>query len=572
MANRTLFSERVVQSEAVNLMTLTFGCATETSKETASSLAIGLRNLATQSELVLRSAKSNEKDFNTEEGQNMLLLCRQISDLSQYILANTGAPTENNAQLSASLVISDLPDEQILAIHAYGSSAKSLNFSPPGRFKRLITEITTLQTGLPPGIFVRYCENRPDVLKAVIVGPMGTPYENGLFEFDFFCDQNFPNKPPLVLFKGTGGGRVSINPNLYHDGKVCLSLLGTWQGEPWKPGESTLLQVVLSLQAMIFCEEPWYNEPGRESSYRKGSSGSPSIAYNKDIRQHTVDHAILSWIDQSPPLWKEVVDYHFKTNANTILQRVEEWAQNESVIQKNRQERPESLTLGWADMGITMPVSMQKTDMSSRFPRLQAALQKYNATYTIKNVPQISGSQPGAPAAPLPRPASLYSLQSNSMIPPPVEPTPFYAQPPPYGFMQLQSTPALSPLAGALSFFGQTASSIPTQPPPPPMNSGGQGRGGFGGKGRTLGSGQNQPDKDAIHAPLNNRSRLFGIHDVRKKYATRSSVASQTNPTATGSRSHNEPSSSSPANTPARTDSRIGRTLNAHTASRKGRQ
>jgi ubiquitin-protein ligase len=56
----------------------------------------------------------------------------------------------------------------------------------------------------------------------------GTPYENGLFEFDVFCDGEFPNKPPLVQFKTTGGGRVGFNPNLYPDGKVCLSLLGTW--------------------------------------------------------------------------------------------------------------------------------------------------------------------------------------------------------------------------------------------------------------------------------------------------------------------------------------------------------
>jgi ubiquitin-protein ligase len=34
-----------------------------------------------------------------------------------------------------------------------------------------------------------------------------------------------------------------LNPNLYHDGKVCLSLLGTWSGPGWVPGQSTLLQV-----------------------------------------------------------------------------------------------------------------------------------------------------------------------------------------------------------------------------------------------------------------------------------------------------------------------------------------
>ena len=38
-----------------------------------------------------------------------------------------------------------------------------------------------------------------------------------------------------------------FNPNLYADGKVCLSLLGTWHGgdssEKWDPERSNLMQV-----------------------------------------------------------------------------------------------------------------------------------------------------------------------------------------------------------------------------------------------------------------------------------------------------------------------------------------
>ena len=40
-----------------------------------------------------------------------------------------------------------------------------------------------------------------------------------------------------------------FNPNLYADGKVCLSLLGTWHAgdatEKWTPGKSSLYQVKL---------------------------------------------------------------------------------------------------------------------------------------------------------------------------------------------------------------------------------------------------------------------------------------------------------------------------------------
>lgn len=50
-------------------------------------------------------------------------------------------------------------------------------------------------------------------------------------------------------------GVHQFNPNLYNNGKVCLSLLGTWHGgsraEGWTE-KSTLLQVFVSIQSLIF--------------------------------------------------------------------------------------------------------------------------------------------------------------------------------------------------------------------------------------------------------------------------------------------------------------------------------
>ncbi|KAF2663702.1 UBC-like protein, partial [Microthyrium microscopicum] len=155
--------------------------------------------------------------------------------------------------------------------------------------KALVMEITSMQTALPSGVYVRYASSRVDVLKCLIVGPMGTPYENGLFEFDIICPANYPASPPKVKFKTTGGGQAHFNPNLYRDGKVCLSLLGTWSGEPWRPNVSTMLQIFVSLQSMVLCEEPWCNEPGRE--HHVGSEAS--FKYNHNIRHLTVEYALL---------------------------------------------------------------------------------------------------------------------------------------------------------------------------------------------------------------------------------------------------------------------------------------
>lgn len=77
-----------------------------------------------------------------------------------------------------------------------------------------------------------------------------TPYGLGLFEFHIFIPSDYPNAPPLVNLQTTGNGMVRFNPNLYSDGKVCLSLLGTWHGEGWivptaSNSGSTLLQVTM---------------------------------------------------------------------------------------------------------------------------------------------------------------------------------------------------------------------------------------------------------------------------------------------------------------------------------------
>jgi baculoviral IAP repeat-containing protein 6 len=88
------------------------------------------------------------------------------------------------------------------------------------------------------------------VHEVICAGPDGTPYENGLFEFDVFFPSSYPYSPPKLTLVTTGGGTVRFNPNLYPDGKICLSILGSWEGRPeekWTP-YCSILQVLISIQ------------------------------------------------------------------------------------------------------------------------------------------------------------------------------------------------------------------------------------------------------------------------------------------------------------------------------------
>lgn len=51
-----------------------------------------------------------------------------------------------------------------------------------------------------------------------------------------------------------------VNPNLYEEGKVCLSILGTWAGdrsESWSAARSSLLQAFVSIQGLVLVKEPY---------------------------------------------------------------------------------------------------------------------------------------------------------------------------------------------------------------------------------------------------------------------------------------------------------------------------
>lgn len=101
--------------------------------------------------------------------------------------------------------------------------------------RRIKKDIELIKKEPVEGIFVETDADKLDVMYAVIVGPKGTPYEGGFFYFVIRFPDQYPMKPPNVKFMTTGNGNVRFNPNLYTNGKVCVSILGTWSGPGWQP-------------------------------------------------------------------------------------------------------------------------------------------------------------------------------------------------------------------------------------------------------------------------------------------------------------------------------------------------
>ncbi|PSN60710.1 hypothetical protein BS50DRAFT_681303 [Corynespora cassiicola Philippines] len=360
VTSRVIFSERPLKPDSMNIVTLSFQRVHRPNRrETSKPLASGLRSLNTQSSLMMRGAKMNKADFQDNEGKQLMALCQRIIKLSEDLLKNTedGLYNDHNGAVDHGII--DAPDESILEYYRFKDNAKSMNYSQPGRMKRLITEHTSLMTDLPAGIFVKYACSRIDVIKFIIIGPEGTPYENGLFEFDLLCPSEYPNVPPLCYFRWPGGRVAHLNANIHPDGKVCLSLLNTWPGEPWRPGVSTLLQVLISIQAMIFCENPNANQPGDEG--RVGVTNWP-------YQEATVRVGLLPWLESPPSLWKDVIKLHFKANANRIIRKVEQWtAETSRFVGSSVYTYLNNLAIGLQRYGATyVPTRYQQIQNNQR--------------------------------------------------------------------------------------------------------------------------------------------------------------------------------------------------------------
>ncbi|KAI3499094.1 hypothetical protein L1887_34887 [Cichorium endivia] len=184
--------------------------------------------------------------------------------------------------------------------------------------KKIQDEWKILEKDLPDTIFVRAYETRMDLLRAVIIGPAGTPYHDGLFVFDVHFPPNYPDIPPMVYYYSGG---LRLNPNLYDCGKVCLSLLNTWTGkgnEKWMPKKSTMLQVLVSIQALILNANPFFNEPGYDNMYTGADGEKKSKAYNEDIFILSLK-TMMYTLRRPPKHFEELVAGHFRTRAHSIL-------------------------------------------------------------------------------------------------------------------------------------------------------------------------------------------------------------------------------------------------------------
>jgi ubiquitin-conjugating enzyme E2 D/E len=85
--------------------------------------------------------------------------------------------------------------------------------------------------------------------EAKIVGPQGTPYENGVFHILMKFPEDYPFKPPKINF-----ATKIYHPNINSLGGICIDILKT----EWTPA-ITISKLLLSICSLL--SEPNFNDP-----------------------------------------------------------------------------------------------------------------------------------------------------------------------------------------------------------------------------------------------------------------------------------------------------------------------
>ena len=115
--------------------------------------------------------------------------------------------------------------------------------------RRLQKELLDIQRNDIPNLSAGLVGENLFEWEAVILGPIETPYEGGIFNLNISIPSNYPFKPPNVIFK-----TKIYHPNINSSGNICLDILKS----QWSPS-LTISKILLSICSLL--SDPNPNDP-----------------------------------------------------------------------------------------------------------------------------------------------------------------------------------------------------------------------------------------------------------------------------------------------------------------------
>jgi len=172
------------------------------------------------------------------------------------------------------------------------------------------------------GIYVEFNEENLYKAKALIKGPKDSLYEGGFLFFYITFPKNYPFSPPDISYVGY---KIRIHPNLYVSGhqngfgKVCLSILGTWNGPKWT-SIMDISSVLLTIQSLLD-NNPLYHEPGFNNQNNKIMNDN----YNEIIFYESIHSLCIKNLLYTPNdfiCFKNIMIQSFNENYDLIINKL----------------------------------------------------------------------------------------------------------------------------------------------------------------------------------------------------------------------------------------------------------
>lgn len=112
--------------------------------------------------------------------------------------------------------------------------------------KRVTKELVSLRNEPPEGIQIIINDDNICDIQALINGPSGTPYQNGVFRIKLQLTKDYPNTAPMGFFL-----TKIFHPNVSASGEICVSTLK----KDWTP-DVGLNQLLLVIKCLLIVPNP----------------------------------------------------------------------------------------------------------------------------------------------------------------------------------------------------------------------------------------------------------------------------------------------------------------------------
>jgi len=208
--------------------------------------------------------------------------------------------------------------------------------------KRLIKDVREMIKNPLDEDGIYYKHDESNILEgyAYISGPSESQYVGGNYFFKFNFPSDYPHQPPKVKFM-TNDGVTRFHPNMYRNGKMCLSVLNTWRGDQWTGCQSirTILLTIISIMDKF----PLLHEPGFTMKHQDVEK------YNKIILYRNIDYSVNNIIQNLSNedymfnnLFKDNIVCEFKKKQPELL----------AILEKNKDEDSYGVKTGIYNLNV----------------------------------------------------------------------------------------------------------------------------------------------------------------------------------------------------------------------------